>query len=78
MSEEKRSNLTIFNYIFNLIILIIGLFFVILKINLYLGILYIFQGILIIILVRIVEIQFRKRRKELDEQFEKIKRMLDK
>ncbi|KKL48404.1 hypothetical protein LCGC14_2325880 [marine sediment metagenome] len=76
--KEKRKGITIFNYLFNLSILILGIFLLIFKINIFAGIWYTIQGALFLILIRLSEIWFRKRIEEIDKNFEEMIKRLEK
>lgn len=64
---------TIFNYIFNSSILIAGIILLATGVNLLLGLLWIFIGILMLILTRTIEIHFKKEKERIDEFFRKLK-----
>ena len=76
--KEKRKKITIFNYLFNLSILILGIFLLIFKINIFAGIWYTIQGALFLILIRLSEIWFRKRIEEINKIFKKAKEKINK
>ena len=63
---------TIFNYFFNLSILIAGIILLITKISIFLGIAWICIGSVMILLVRLTEIHFKKEKKRIDELFKKL------